>query len=159
MPAARRKPAENRPLGGLFVEMERLRIEFGGKALDARRIHANAFRTAEFLAYGEILKIAHGRGTIRHGAATLKTARHEKTQHRLQRHQPGAAPPSATIDARGQACGAASEAVCMAASTASGRHRSPPVTRGRGMAPAAPRPPASPGRSDRAPPDLRGCRQ
>src|SRR5258706_13641747 len=156
MPAARRQAAEYRALGGVFVEVERLRSEFGGKTLDAPRIHANASRTAEFLAYGEILEIAHGRGTIRHGAATLKTARHEKTQHRLQRLEAGAAPPGAAIDARGQACGAASEAVCMAASTASGRHHSPRITRGRSMARAAPRPHASRGRSDRAPRDRRG---
>src|SRR5204862_2536308 len=105
----------------------------------------------------EIVKISHRQWTKHHVSATLKTARHEKTQHRLQRLEAGAAPPGAAIDARGQACGAASEAVCMAASTASGRHHSPRVTRGRGMALAAARPHASRGRSDRAPRDRRGA--
>ena len=34
VPARRGKPVEHRVLGGLFVEMERLRIEFGGKTQD-----------------------------------------------------------------------------------------------------------------------------
>src|SRR5437016_1403941 len=137
--------------------MELLRVEFRGKALDARRLHANAFRTAEFLAYREILEIAHGRATIRHGAATLKTARHEKTQHRLQRLEAGAAPPGATVAARGQACPATTETLCIAASARSRRHRSSRPCGGLALALTAARPHRRRGGSDRAPRDRRGA--
>ena len=42
MPAACGETAKHRLSGGSFVEMKWLRIEFGGKALDAVRIDADA---------------------------------------------------------------------------------------------------------------------
>src|SRR6266850_8115715 len=95
MPAARRQAAEYRPIGRVFIEVEGLGVELGGEGLDTRGVDAHAFRTAEFLTYGEIFQIAHARATIRHGAATLKPTVHEKTQRRLQRLETGAAQRSA----------------------------------------------------------------
>jgi len=55
--------------------VEGLGSNSAAKVLITRGVDAHAFRTAEFLTYGEIFQIAHARATIRHGAATLKTDR------------------------------------------------------------------------------------
>src|SRR5919198_3139143 len=57
MPAARSETLEYRALRGFLVEMERLRIEFGGESLYLRRIDAQA-PGAEFLPHGEIFEKA-----------------------------------------------------------------------------------------------------
>src|SRR4051795_2195123 len=58
VPAARRKTAKHRPVGGGLVEMEGLRIELGGETLDRVGIDAQR-RRRESLADGEILEIMH----------------------------------------------------------------------------------------------------
>src|SRR5439155_22816081 len=58
VPAACRQALEQRVARGVVVEMERLRIEFGGKRLDRILVDAQA-RRREFLADREILEIAH----------------------------------------------------------------------------------------------------
>jgi hypothetical protein len=59
VPAARREAAQDRALRGFLIEMEWLRIEFGGKGFYPRGIDPQTTR-AEFLAHDEILKIVLG---------------------------------------------------------------------------------------------------
>jgi len=67
VPAARRQAAEYAIAGGVLVEMERLRIELGGKALDTIAIDAGATRTVG-LANGKVLE--KSRGHFATGTAT-----------------------------------------------------------------------------------------
>src|SRR5215471_11745294 len=59
VPAARRQAAEYAVAGGVLVEMERLRIELGGKALDPIAVDAGATRTVG-LANGKVLEKSRG---------------------------------------------------------------------------------------------------
>src|ERR1043166_8964390 len=56
MPAARRQAAENRAARRIGVEVEGLRVEFGGEALDARLVDAQP-TGAVALAGGQVLEI------------------------------------------------------------------------------------------------------
>jgi hypothetical protein len=55
MPSRRSEALEWRPLGGRFIEMIGLRIEFGRKALDVIA-RDNFFRTSEAHAESEVVK-------------------------------------------------------------------------------------------------------
>jgi hypothetical protein len=59
MPAAGCESAEDAVARGLLVEMEGLRIEFGGKRLDSPFVDAEP-PGAEGLPHGEVVKISFG---------------------------------------------------------------------------------------------------
>src|SRR6266571_1924895 len=59
VPAARRQASEYRTARGLFVEMEGLRVEFGGESLDPRFFDTQT-PGAEGLPYREVLEISSG---------------------------------------------------------------------------------------------------
>jgi hypothetical protein len=59
VPAARREAAQDRALRGFLIEMEWLRIEFGGKGFYPRSIDPQTNRV-EFLAHDVILEIVLG---------------------------------------------------------------------------------------------------
>src|SRR5678815_3952840 len=62
VPAARRETAEYRALRGCVVQVERLRVELGGEALDPLGVDAQAPGAAEFLTDREILEVAQAAG-------------------------------------------------------------------------------------------------
>src|SRR5271166_4244120 len=74
MPAARRESAEDRLLRRRLVEMEWLRIEFGGKGFDPVRLDAHC-PGAKGLAHAEIVEVALGHlGVLPYERATRSGA-------------------------------------------------------------------------------------
>src|SRR5262249_47424484 len=88
VPAARRQATEYAFAGGILIEMKRLRIELGGKALDPIAVDAGA-AGAVGLANGKVLEISRG-----HFDASMSNAASCRRHGQLSR--PKHAPPATT---------------------------------------------------------------